>query len=178
MQTGNSKAPWVLGIGALAVAGAWAYMANRLPRGYRNNSPGNLRPMGNGLTWNGEIAPDTGINGPYSRFQTPFYGWRAMTVDVYGDIVQDHLNTIQKLVHEYAPALDNNNEAEYAAYLSQALHIAPDFTLNVYTHGPSLLRAIAQYENKRIDPDTIWGSQPRLDGIDAGVAHLRSMGRL
>ena len=58
-----------------------------LPRGIRNNNPGNLRPL-RGDRWRGEIPPDTGRTpdpndemGSYSRFSSPEFGIRALIRD-------------------------------------------------------------------------------------------------
>lgn len=144
------------------------------PRGIRNNNPGNLRPMPRSK-WLGEVAPDTSKGGPFSRFERPWQGWRAMLVDVYGDILIDGLNTIRKLVAEYAPGTDNNDESAYVKALVKAVGVDPDMRLNVYLHGPALLAGIAKHENG-VDPDLVWGAGEREKGIEQGLAYVQSKG--
>jgi hypothetical protein len=171
--------PWHLLAGLAGVSFIyWAVYKMALPRGIRNNNPGNLRPLPGGVKWDGEIEPDTGINGPYSRYATPRAGWRAAHIDVYGDIVKDGLNTIDALIHEYAPKGDKNNEENYAEFVAGKLGISRTMQLNVHLHGPALLHAISIYENRRIDADTIWGKQARLDGLADALLHLRNKGVL
>ncbi len=140
------------------------------PRGIRNNNPGNLRPLPRDK-WVGEVAPDTAKDGPFSRFEKPWQGWRAMTIDVLGDILKDGLNTIEKLVSEYAPALDNNEEGPYVRALVKAVAVAKDFPLNVRLHGPALLKAIATYE-QGVNPDLVWGSAEREKGVASGMEYV------
>lgn len=164
---------WVAVLGGL---GLFAFVVYKmLPRGIRNNNPGNLRPLPGGQKWLGELEPDQGPMGKYSRFEFPWQGWRAMAIDVYGDIARDGLDTIQKLVTEYAPAADKNNETEYVGVLVDALKISKDLRLNVYLHGPTLLRAIAKHE-LGINPDLTWGAAERERGIQAGLEYLQAKG--
>lgn len=94
-----------------------------LPRGLRNNNPGNLRPLPGGVKWQGEIEPDSSN---FSRFQDVGYGLRAMITDITGDIVKDGNNTLRKLITAYAPPGDNNNTAAYIASVSQQTGLQPD----------------------------------------------------
>jgi hypothetical protein len=90
-----------------------------LPRGIRNNNPGNMRPLPNDR-WRGEIPPDTGKTpdphdemGSYSRFETPEWGIRAMIRDIRKKRRRG-LNTIQKIMDVYAPVGDDNDPKAYA----------------------------------------------------------------
>lgn len=85
----------------------------QLPRGYRNNNPGNMRPL-RGDTWKGEIAPDVDPSmGSYSRFSAPEFGIRAMIRDVRSKRRRG-LDTIQKIMDVYAPRADDNDPKAYA----------------------------------------------------------------
>jgi len=178
--------PWIFGGVLFLLLLGLPVAVLRRPRGYRNNNPGNLRPMPKGK-WAGEVAPDNGLNGPYSRFESPYHGFRAMTIDVYGDIVNGGQNTIKRLVSgtpeagfrdAYAPGSDKNNEAAYINYLVKATGLAADFPLSIYLHGPALLHAITMYENSKLDPDSIWTAEPRLNGMADGQQYLKTTGRL
>lgn len=89
-----------------------------LPLGLRNNNPGNLRP---GDNWQGMI----GENGGFLVFQNIAYGIRAMATDIGNDIRLDGLNTIRKLVNEYAPPTENNT-ALYISRMVQSTGFAAD----------------------------------------------------
>lgn len=81
-----------------------------LPRGYRNNNPGNIRP--NKWKWEGEIEPDT-LDGGYCRFSAPVYGLRALIRDCRNKRRRG-LNTLMMIKSAYAPASDNNDVDAYA----------------------------------------------------------------
>jgi hypothetical protein len=87
-----------------------------LPLGLRNNNPGNLRPLGGGQKWLGEIERDT-INN-FSRFSDIAYGLRAMITDITGDIVVDGMDTIRKITSVYAPPSENDTTAYINAVAS------------------------------------------------------------
>ncbi len=97
-----------------------------LPRGWRNNNPGNMRPLHND-TWRGEIPPDTGQTpdpndemGSYSRFESPVWGIRAMIRDCRKKRRRG-LNTIRKIKEVYAPAADGNDVAAYARVVANTM---------------------------------------------------------
>lgn len=87
-------------------------MEKTLPRGIRNNNPGNLRPLRKDV-WQGEVTPDTGEMGSYSVFVAPEWGIRAMIRDVRNKRRRG-LDTIFKILSAYAPAEDNNNVEAYS----------------------------------------------------------------
>lgn len=97
-----------------------------LPRGIRNNNPGNLRPLSNDK-WRGEVAPDTGATpdsrdemGSYSRFVSPEYGLRALIRDGRRKRGRG-LDTLTKIKAAFAPAADGNDVAAYAASVARAM---------------------------------------------------------
>ncbi len=169
---------WAWGLGGAGLLIWGAFKVAKMVRGIRNNNPGNLRPMPS-QKWEGETAPDTAKGGPFSRFTAPYYGWRAATIDIYGDITKRGQDTLRRLVFgtpeknfqdAYAPPSENDAK-RYLQVLVDALKIAPDMKLNPWLHGPALLRAIAKHENG-LDPDTIWGATPREEGIAAGRRYV------
>lgn len=97
-----------------------------LPRGIRNNNPGNLRPL-RGDRWRGEIPPDTGRTpdpndemGSYSRFSSPEFGIRALIRDCRKKRRRG-LDTIVKIKAAFAPAADGNDVDAYAAAVARML---------------------------------------------------------
>jgi hypothetical protein len=83
-----------------------------LPRGLRNNNPGNLRPSGD--DWKGMI----GVQDNFIVFSDLSWGIRAMATDLANKISNGGLNTITKIVNRYAPASDGN---DVAAYIGKAM---------------------------------------------------------
>ncbi len=113
-----------------------------LPRGIRNNNPGNLRKTNIG--WQGEVKP--GTDPGFEQFENMVYGLRALMIDVIGDM-REGKNTLRKLINEFAPASENNTTA-YVQSVSKYLGIGPDVVLNESeTLIKKLIRGIVMVEN-------------------------------
>lgn len=74
-----------------------------LPLGLRNNNPGNIRP---GDSWVGMIGSNQG----FVVFSDISWGIRAMATDL-GNDMRKGLDTVRKLITEYAPPAENDTEA-------------------------------------------------------------------
>jgi hypothetical protein len=122
-----------------------------LPRGLRNNNPGNLRVLPGGQKWLGEIDPDPD---GFSRFSDIAYGLRAMITDLAGDIMRDGRNTIRKLIYAYAPPSENDTEAyinSLAAYTgigADTIITANRETVDKLIHGQLNIELGANYAAK------------------------------
>lgn len=81
-----------------------------LPRGMRNNNPGNLRKSSS--AWQGKIT--NGTDSAFEQFTTFAYGTRAM-IKLLSNYIHDGYNTLDKIINRYAPAADNNNPGSYIA---------------------------------------------------------------
>lgn len=150
-----------------------------LPRGLRNNNPGNLRVLPNGQKWLGEIDPDPD---GFSRFSDIAYGLRAMITDIAGDIMKDGRNTIRKLIYAYAPPYENETEA-YINSLAAYTGINPDSvisaskeTIDKLIHGQLNIELGANYAAK-ISPNDFTEAFSRVGsqvaawlGTPAGMA--------
>lgn len=95
-----------------------------LPRGLRDNNPGNIRPN-HAYTWLGQI----GIENNYVVFTSIEYGLRAMAMDLKHKIMRG-LDTIEKYVPVYAPKSDNNDPDAYARTVSKLSGIDKAAKLN------------------------------------------------
>lgn len=85
------------------------YLNNpNVPRGIRNNNPGNL--VRTSENWHGKIAYAQSKDLKFEQFTEMRYGIRAMMRDVHGDILEG-TNTVSKLIKEYAPSFENNTSA-------------------------------------------------------------------
>jgi hypothetical protein len=104
-----------------------------LPRGIRNNNPGNLR--GN-AEWKGKTGAD---EGGYLTFESPQSGLRAMAVNLLVQQNKHGLNTVQDIVTKYAPPSENDT-ASYIKQVSQALGVQP--TQRVNLSDPATLNAL------------------------------------
>ena len=113
-----------------------------LPRGIRNNNPGNLNFAGQaGATKEG------GPNGRFAVFGTMQEGVAALVRQI-GLYVKRGRNTIRKILEVYAPPGENNTGA-YIAAVSKALGIGPDEALDTENAQQvmGLVRAIVNHEN-------------------------------
>lgn len=129
-----------------------------IPRGQRNNNPGNL--IKGSDRWDGETQ---GNDPRYATFSTPEAGIRAMGKTLINYQSAHGLNTIGDIVSRWAPATENNTEA-YITTVAKQMGVKADSPLNLRdpdTLG-KLTRAMIQVEN---------GKQPYTDAqINSGLS--------
>ncbi|WP_222844200.1 hypothetical protein [Saccharicrinis aurantiacus] len=87
--------------------GGTTYLSN-MPRGIRNNNPGNL--IYTNIKWNGKLPKAQNKDRRFEMFIAPEYGVRAMIKDLKNDINKGK-NTVPALISEYAPKHENNTSA-------------------------------------------------------------------
>jgi hypothetical protein len=120
-------------------------MANSLPRGLRNNNPGNIE--------DGPFARSmpgyTGSDGRFATFATLDDGGHAMQRLLAGYGAKG-LNTVQAIVNRWAPPGENDSSA-YAGTVAKHLGVGPHDQID--TSDPQVLAklssAMAQVENGR-----------------------------
>lgn len=141
-------------------------MANtELPRGIRNNNPGNIRKSKD--KWQGlaNIQPDR----EFFTFTSLPYGIRAMArilikyQDDYG------CDTVQKFIARYAPANENNTGA-YARYVAAHMGVDVNETIDVhqYHYLRPMLEAMIAMENRKKGGDT-WATWMDNATLDKGL---------
>ena len=101
-----------------------------VPRGIRNNNPGNLIYVPN-INWRGEI----GVDGRLLIFDTMLNGVRACVKDLLAGFKEVNRtagksgeDTIREIITEFAPPHENDTEA-YIAAVSQRSGFGPDLVL-------------------------------------------------
>jgi hypothetical protein len=128
-----------------------ASTADRLPRGIRNNNPGNIRR--NGDPWQGLTERQGDVE--FFTFKEPIYGIRALarTLIAYQD--KHSLRTIRQIINRWAPPVENNTSAYVRAVVADA-GLDADQTLDMhrFDHLKPLVAAIIHHEN---------GQQPYSD---------------
>lgn len=129
---------------------------NNLPRGLRNNNPGNIRI--NGDLFQGEVRPSKDKS--FKQFETMAYGYRAMFVILRNYIRNYKLDTIRKMISRWAPPKENHTEA-YVKAVSDYAGIPADDPINV-NDREQMIRIVAgmsKVENGREAdmPDVITG---------------------
>ena len=94
---------------------------NELPRGLRNNNPGNIRR--NSDVFQGEVNPSR--DQQFKQFKSMAYGYRAVfkILSNYHRVYK--LTTIRKMISRWAPENENNTSA-YVSLVSSYSGIGPD----------------------------------------------------
>jgi len=125
-----------------------------LPRGIRNNNPGNIEDSG--TDWKGYKGND----GRYVIFDHPEYGIRAMNRILNTYASKYGLRTIRGIIHRWAPPVENLT-GSYVSAVSQRVGVGPDVELSGQ-HRADLIAAIIHHEN---------GQQPyTAEAIARGMA--------
>lgn len=131
-----------------AALAALSYLGQAgLPRGMRNNNPGNIRISGN--AWQGKIPVSSNTDGAFEQFKSYVYGIRAMILNLRSYFNNGN-NTLRKIITKWAPAADNNDTAAYIFTVSAKTGFGPDQVLT-FDQGTlrKLVRAMAFVENGR-----------------------------
>lgn len=120
-----------------------SYLNNSsLPRGFRNNNPGNL--IRTSIAWEGKIPHAQNTDSRFEQFKELRWGIRAL----YRDIISDYkkgLTTVTALISEFAPAFENNT----AAYIGNVISsVGGDFIPELTEQKLVLIaKAIVRVEN-------------------------------
>ena len=125
-----------------------------MPRGIRNNNPGNIDY--NGTKWLGLAEPPT--DGRFCRFTTPEHGIRAIVRVVRTYYTHHNLNTIRGIIDRWAPPIENDTKA-YVDHVASRCGVGADqvvdpTTLDILT---PLVETIIAHENGQqpYDAETI-----------------------
>lgn len=138
------------------------------PRGIRDNNPGNLRPLPNGQTWNGQTGVDADPSmGNYCQFVDPPHGFRALVENLHSYQTHDGCDTLLKVFTRWAPSEDHNNPDSYASFIASRIGVGLEDTYMFDNNGFFIAaKAICQEENG-LNNGQPWFSD---DVIQAGVA--------
>ncbi len=137
----------------------------QLPRGLRNNNPGNMRPRPEDVSafdvegklidtlpdtvWQGVVALDVGPNGPYLIFNSMLYGLRAIGKQLEAYQLRYGLNTCRQIFTRWAPPSDNNPTPAYISAVAQRMGKQPDDVIS--TRNPDqlfeLIQGVVQQED-------------------------------
>jgi hypothetical protein len=135
-------------------------MMEAVPRGIRNNNPGNIRR--DGTAWVGMAGAQN--DDSFVQFETPVAGLRALARDLTNKQKISGLNTVQTIINKYAPP-NENNTAAYIASVAAAIGVKPNDPLDLVNNAAQLkafMRAVVKHEN---------GRQPYSDkDLDTAIA--------
>lgn len=123
-----------------------SYLGNKtLPRGIRNNNPGNL--VITSIKWKGKLPKEQNTDGKFEQFESLNFGLRALALDIANDIKKNKLDTIQKLITAYAPPKENDTDA-YISAVSKATGHAPGEKISAeFKTIAALIKVITNVEN-------------------------------
>jgi phosphotransferase system IIB component len=108
-----------------------------LPRGIRNNNPGNLRVST--IKWQGKVPLDQNSDKSFEQFTNMAFGIRAMATDLINDVAKGK-DTLRTLIAEYAPPNENDTTG-YINQVANRVGISPDQKLKL---DNALLKKIIQ----------------------------------
>lgn len=111
---------------------------NELPRGLRNNNPGNIRNS-DAIDWTGEVSLKK--DNDFEEFEDIEHGYRAMFILVRNYILKHGLNTIRGIISRYAPAHENHTE-NYIDIVSNRSGIGADDVISA-DNREIMIRVIA-----------------------------------
>lgn len=122
-----------------------------LPRGLRNNNPGNLKLTDPQQGWLGSIERPENTDGTFEQFLFYVYGLRAMIKLMRNKMKREGQNTIRRLIRSWAPPGENATEA-YIANVAQASGIPQNQPIDINDRERlyALARAIELFENGQV----------------------------
>lgn len=164
-------------------------MSAKLPRGIRNNNPGNLEW---GEPWQGLVPPAQQTDPRFCQFVSPVYGIRAMArvLITYQDKRRaedgSRIDTVREIVARWAPSFENNTNA-YTQQVANAVCTGagsctgpddPSLSLHDYKTLRPIVEAIIRHENGPggVKSDNTWYTPAeieeglRLAGVQPTVA--------
>lgn len=117
-----------------------------LPRGIRNNNPGNVEHNSRNK-WLGLADPAS--DGRYCRFEHPQFGIRAMLWVLLTYQAKYRLKTIKQLIERYAPRQDKNATDEYIDYVAKKAGLKPTeaISLREFKTAVAVVTAMIEFEN-------------------------------
>jgi len=128
---------------AKAGGGEKSYLGrDHLPRGIRNNNPGNLK-IGPS-PWQGKIPVAMNTDGVFEQFETWQFGVRAMVKLILNYIAAGR-DTIREVVERYAPGSENDT-AGYIQFVANRAGLSPDEKLGPENLYP-VIDAMVAIEN-------------------------------
>lgn len=115
-----------------------------IPRGIRNNNPGNIRKSA--INWKGETP---GNDPDFETYATPEDGIRAMSRILLTYQHKHGLATVRQMIERWAPPCENDSDA-YVAHVAETCMVHPDDPIDLES-DPSMFVAfvatIIRHEN-------------------------------
>lgn len=121
-------------------------LSGDLPRGIRNNNPGNVEHNERNK-WLGLADPPS--DGRYCRFTHPRYGIRAVVHLLLAYQTKYRFKTIAAILERYAPRQDKNATDDYIAFVAKKAGKRPNDPISMrdYSTAVAIVTAIIEFEN-------------------------------
>jgi hypothetical protein len=115
-----------------------------IPRGLRNNNPGNIR--NSSTEWQGEITPSK--DKFFKQFTSMAYGYRAVIKLLQNYRKLYHLKTVAELINRWAPPTENKTSA-YIIRVCKEMQVPSTYVPDVADKDTmcAFAAAISQVEN-------------------------------
>jgi len=137
-------------------------MAN-LPRGIRNNNPGNIEHRD---PWQGLVPEAQRKDKRFAEFTAPVWGIRAIArllikyKDSYG------INTVSGVINRWAPPIENETKV-YTSIVADAVGVASDSPIDLsnYSVLKRMIEAIIKHENGKgpLKTANTWYSEDEIN---------------
>ncbi len=116
-----------------------------LPRGLRNNNPGNIRKSA--TRYQGEVQPSK--DSAFKQFESLSWGYRAVFV-LLDSYYRRGIRTIREIISRYAPPFENYTEG-YIRAVAEGAHLSADEDIDITDHDLMMrvVAAISEVENGR-----------------------------
>lgn len=139
-------------------------MDPKLPRGYRNNNPLNIRLTN--TKWIGKVLPNT--DGSFEQFSHMAYGYRAALRTIRTYISKYGCNTVAKIISRWAPE-NENNTSKYIQDVCSIANLSPNMTVGINDRDTltAMAYAMSIIENGSNDYTRSQGL-PNMDIINEG----------
>jgi hypothetical protein len=134
-----------LGVGRYSSANVGILQDASLPRGVRNNNPGNIEQSD--IQWDGKV---NSADPRFESFSTPEAGIRATALNAITK-QQNGAKSVQDIISQWSPAKENGaaNTAAYIANVSKSMGVNPTDQINLTDPQQltSFTNAIISHEN-------------------------------
>lgn len=139
-----------------------------IPRGIRNNNPGNIDFHEN-VKWQGLVMNMERTDERFCQFKDPTWGVRAIAVILINYQDKHHINTVRDIVNRWAPSVENNTVGYITAICNATGFGAVEpLDLHRYEALCPLVEAIIRHENG-IGPKATPNTWYDRTVIDAGL---------
>ena len=138
----------------------------KIPRGIRNNNPGNIELSRD--VWVGQAEHQT--DGRFIQFNEPVYGIRALMKVLLNYQKLHKLKTIRRMIHRWAPPHENKS-VDYSLFVAQRMGIGVavpfSFDRKKLIH---MAEAITRFENGENKDGLPYWYSPIIFGQAADMA--------